>query len=224
MTKLIFVRHCEAEGNTRGILQGRTDDDISGHAKTQLELVSLRLRNVPISAIYSSPLVRARKTAEAINRYHNLPIHFNPGLTEIDVGEWENKSWDEIARETPGLLREWNETPERFHAKGGESMQQVQDRMWAAVTGIVRENPDSTVCITSHGCAIRTFLCRALGLPLKELSRVGWCDNTGISVVEFDENLKPNVVLMNDASHIPPELSAYRSKDPDALKKSGIAP
>lgn len=210
MTRMYLVRHCESEGNSLGMLQGRTDCDISGNSKKQLELVALRLRNVPFDAIYSSPLRRARKTAEAINRYHRLPITLEPGLQEIDVGVWEGKKWAEVEREYPEQVKAWNEDPAQFTPDRGETMRQVYDRIWAAVTGIVRANPGKTVCATSHGCSIRNFLCHALGKPVEELNGIGWCDNTAVSIVDFDDDMSSKVILMNDASHIPPELSVYR--------------
>lgn len=213
MTRLILVRHCEAEGNTKGVLQGRMDCDVSGNGETQLELVALRLRNEPLAAIYSSPLRRAFKTAQAINRYHGLTIAVDPRLSEIDLGDWDGRSWEEIAAQDSLMFRVWNETPGKFRATGGESMREVYDRMWAAALDMVKANPGKTVCVVSHGCAIRNLLCRALGLPVDDVGRVGWCDNTGLSVVDFDGTLSPHVVKMNDASHIPPELSVYRSRE-----------
>lgn len=224
MTKLILVRHCEAEGNTRGILQGRTDCDISGNSKVQLELVSLRLRNEPFAAIYSSPLKRAYKTAQAIDRYHQLPIQVDPRLSEIDVGAWEGHSWAEIERENSVMLKIWNECPGRFQAEGGESMRSVYNRMWQAAVGIVRCNPGKEVCVVSHGCAIRNFLCHALGMPVGRIGEIGWCDNTAVSVVEFDGNLIPRVVKMNDASHLPAELSVYRKNGADMDEAMEVAP
>lgn len=220
MTRLILVRHCEAEGNTKGVLQGRTDCDVSGNSAAQLELVALRLRNEPLAAIYSSPLRRAFKTAQAIDRYHGLEIKVDPRLSEIDLGDWDGRSWEEIAAQDSPMLRVWNETPGKFRAAGGESMREVYDRMWAAALDMVKANRGGTVCAVSHGCAIRNFLCRALGLPVDDIGRVGWCDNTGLSVVDFDEALSPRVVKMNDASHIPPELSVYRSREGDAVDLS----
>jgi probable phosphoglycerate mutase len=210
MTTIYFVRHCEAEGNTQGVLQGHSDCDISGNSAKQLDLVGLRLRNEPFSAIYSSPLRRAMKTAQAINQYHNLAIQADSRLIEIDMGNWEGVSWEQISRDSPEMLKIWEETPGDFQAPGGESIRQVSDRIWGCVTDIARKNPGKTVCAVSHGCAIRTMLCRALGKPLSRLNDIPWCDNTGVSAVEFDENGKPHVTMMNDASHIPPELSVYR--------------
>ena len=93
MTRIILVRHCEAHGNTISVFQGHTDSDISGNGAAQLELLALRCRNMPIDAIYSSPLKRAFRTAEAINQYHHLPIQIEPRLIEINGGDWEGKSW-----------------------------------------------------------------------------------------------------------------------------------
>lgn len=210
MTKMFLVRHCEAEGNTLGLLQGRSDCDISGNSAKQLELIGLRLRNEPFAAIYSSPLKRAYKTAQAINRYHKLEIHTDRRLMEIDMGDWEGRSWGGIEKESPAMLKVWNENPGDFKAPGGESIRQVVDRMWDAAMDISRENPGRTVCVVSHGCAIRSLLCRALGKDPDRMNDIPWGDNTAVSVLTF-EGEKAHVDFMNDASHIPPELSVYRS-------------
>ena len=213
------MRHCEAEGNTNGVLQGRSDSDVSGNSAKQLELVSLRLRNVPFSAFYSSPLKRAYKTAQAIDRYHNMEIVKDGRLTEIDMGDWEGKSWTDIEADSPDRMRVWNENPGEFQAPGGESIRKVCGRMWEAALDIARKNEGKTVCAVSHGCAIRTLLCRALGRPLSALNEIPWSDNTAVSIVEF-ENGAAHVVAMNDASHIPPELSVYRC--PSAEGEDGL--
>lgn len=212
LTRIFFVRHCEAEGNTRGVLQGRTDCDVSGNGAKQLALVSLRLRNEPFSALYTNPLRRAYKTAQAINQYHNLPVRKDARLIEIDMGDWEGRSWEDIEKDNPPMLKIWKEDTGEFVAPGGESVRHVEQRMWEAARAIARANAGRTVCAVSHGCAIRSLLCRALGLPLSRMDEIPWCDNTGISVLEFGEDGKVAVPVLNDASHIPPELSVYRSR------------
>ena len=209
MTRILLVRHCEALGNTQNLFQGHTDCEISGNGKTQLELVSLRCRNMPIAAIYSSPLKRAYETACAINKYHHLPIQTDPRLIEINGGIWEGVRWDELTRLYPDEMEIWYKRPYEFAPQGGESMREVYARMWEGVTDIVRKNPDRTVCITSHGCAIRNFLCHAMGLPIERLNKVEWCDNTAVSIIDFDEDLNCKVVMMNDASHLTPETSIF---------------
>jgi broad specificity phosphatase PhoE len=209
MTRIILVRHCEAQGNTDGLFQGHTDCEISGNGTTQLELLGVRCRNMPIDAIYSSPLKRAYVTAEAINRYHNLPIQIEPRLMEINGGEWEGKPWAELPELYPEETERWNVRPYEFSPEGGETMREVYSRMWEGVTDIVKHNQGKTVCITSHGCAIRNFLCRALDKPIEQLNEVEWCDNTAISMIDFNEELRSKVVMMNDASHLTPETSVF---------------
>jgi broad specificity phosphatase PhoE len=212
MTRIILVRHCEALGNTKGLFQGHTDCDISGNGTTQLELLGVRCRNMPIEAIYSSPLKRAVVTAQAINRYHSLPIQIEPRLMEINGGEWEGKPWEELPHLYPQESDHWNNRPYDFAPQGGETMRDVYSRMWEGITDIVKHNPAKTICITSHGCAIRNFLCHALNKPIELLNEVEWCDNTAISLIDFDEDLHSNVVMMNDASHLTPETSVFMNQ------------
>ena len=75
------------------------------------------------------------------------------------------------------------------------------------------EHPGKTVCIATHGCAIRNFLCYAGGKPIEELNSVEWCDNTAVSVVEYDDSFVPHIVSQNDASHLNPEVSTFEKQD-----------
>ena len=76
MVTVYFVRHCAAQGNVDGKFQGRIDCDITDLGRKQLDLLAVRLRNVPFAAVHTSPLVRARKTAEAVPRYHEgVPLY-----------------------------------------------------------------------------------------------------------------------------------------------------
>ena len=106
VTKLYIVRHCQSAGNAGGRFQGRFDGPVNEQGEKQLELLALRFRNEKLDAIYSSPLIRAYRTAEAINKYHGLPIHKDNGQLEIDVGEMENKLLTDIGREYPQLAHD----------------------------------------------------------------------------------------------------------------------
>lgn len=213
MTRILLVRHCEAEGNHKRVFQGHTDAAVSENGRRQLELLALRCRNMDIGAMYSSPLRRAYETAQAINEYHHLPIRTDAGLIEIDGGVWEGKPWEKLPELYPDDAKAWNARPWDFAPEGGEPMRHVYARIWDAVTGIVKQNPGKTVCVTSHGCAIRNFLCRAMGKPIEELNDVDWCDNTAISIVDFDEQLRPEIVLLNDASHLTEEVSTFAKQE-----------
>lgn len=92
-TKVIIIRHCEARGNVDRIFNGHYDSDITENGEKQLACLAERMEKVPFDVIYSSPLLRARKTAQAANAGKNLPIQIEDGLIEINGGVWEGKPW-----------------------------------------------------------------------------------------------------------------------------------
>ena len=209
MTTLIFIRHCEAYGNLMRVFQGHTDAPISDRGARQLESLSRRFAGVPFDAIYSSPLQRARQTAEAANKTHRLPLQIEPGLIEINGGAWEGKKWADLPVLYPEAYENWSIAPYRFQAPEGESMRQVYDRVWKAALSIVERNPDKQVVCVSHGCALRNLLCRAMGKPIEELNTVDWCDTTAVSILRFHKNRTVSVVLQNDNSHLADGLSTF---------------
>ncbi len=213
VTRIVLIRHCEAQGNHERIFQGRTDADISENGKEQLMALAERCQKILLDAIYSSPLKRAYKTAEAANLHHNLPIKTMEDLAEINGGHWEGVRWHCLPKLFPEEYKAWEDAPHDFAPKGGESMKQVFDRIWNAIMAIVEENRGKTVAVVSHGCAIRNFLCRAKGLPIEKLNDIGWCDNTAISIIDFDEENRPRIMLLNDASHLTKEISTFAKQD-----------
>ena len=202
MTRIYLIRHAEAEGNIRRIFQGHYDGDISENGERQLLQLRERCRDFPFDAVYASPLRRTFKTAESANYYHKLPIITDDGLIEINGGCWEGRPWEELPGLYPEENNRWVNEPWEFNPKGGEAMCAVYDRIWNTVIRIVRENRGKNICIVSHGCAIRNFLCRAQGRPIGELNNVAWCDNTAVSIIDFDDDLNPHIVLINDATHL----------------------
>lgn len=207
VTTVYLVRHAEAEGNVNETFQGRVDTEVTEKGMRQLDCLAERFRDIPIQVLYASPLKRTRVTAAAVNRYHQLPVQYMDELMEINGGVWEGKPWADLPRLYPESYRLWQEQMHLFHVQGGESMQQVFDRMRQAVCGIAAKHPGKTIAVVSHGCAIRNFLCYAAGEDISHLDQVGWADNTAVSKVEFDASGHCRLIFKNDASHLPPELS-----------------
>lgn len=207
MLKIYFVRHAEAMGNVEEFFQGRTDCEISEKGAKQLELLAERFRDIPIEAIYSSPLKRTIDTAKAVNKYHNLPIELDEGLIEINGGVWEGRPWADLPKLYPAEYNLWQNRMEAFCIAEGEKMTEVFERMKAAVGKIATENQGRTIAVVSHGCALRNYLCHAMGRPISALKDVGWSDNTAVSLVEYDENNVPKIIFKNSNDHLTEELS-----------------
>lgn len=203
MTKLIIVRHCQAEGNLKRFFQGSIDTDITDLGKRQIESVAELLSDKHIDVMYSSPKKRALKTAEGINIYHNLPIKIDEEIVEIDAGSWEGVLLTDIEKIYPEQMDNWRNNPAKFHAPDGESMAEVYARVKKALLRIVSENKNKTVCIVSHGCAIKNMMCFAHGWEVDNIKQVPLGTNTSVNVVEFDEDFKPSVTIENYTEHIP---------------------
>lgn len=208
MTRLYIVRHAQSQGNQMAFFQGHVDADVSENGLLQLEKLKERFKTIDFDIVYTSPLIRAYKTAEAANFYHQKPIIKHNGLIEIDGGCFEGKTWDEIHERFPEEIDAWENRPWSFAPEGGEPMRHVYDRIWTTMLSIAKENPGRSVVVVTHACAIRNFICRAKGLGLEHLPKIEWYRNTSISTVDFDENLSARIVSLNDASHLDSEAVA----------------
>ena len=202
MTKVILVRHCQAEGNLKRFFQGRIDTDITENGRKQIGEVMELLCAEPIDEIYCTSLNRAKKTAEGINLYHEVPIHIDDSFIEIDAGDWEGKLLTDIAQEFPEQYENWCNNQKEFVAPNGESMAQVYERVKNGLVNIVKQNPNKTICVVSHGCAIKNMMCFAHGWTLENMDKVPLGTNTAVNIVEFDGNIQPKIILENYTDHL----------------------
>lgn len=202
MTTIYLIRHAEAEGNLYRIAQGQHDSNLTDRGWRQVEALARRFADIHIDAVYSSDLYRTRATASAIYKPKGLPLRRSPGLREIYVGDWEQRTWGDIARRTPEAMADFGSRMDRWSIPGAETPAQVLSRIRAAVENIVRENPGKTVAVFSHGYAIRLLLANLHGVSLRDTGpQTPTGDNTAVSLLEGDEN-GLRVVWQNDNSHL----------------------
>ena len=222
MTEIYVIRHVQAEGNLYRHMQGHWDGDVTPTGRRQRELLSLRFRDIPVDAIYSSDLWRARFTASAITRFHDLPIQCDRRLREINVGRWEAKPFANVLWEEPERFDAFLHDQEHFAIPGAETFHQVQERAVAALTEIAEKNPGKTVVITTHGVTIRCMLSKLLDISLNDTETVPIFHNTGIAHLTYD-NGRFTVDTINDAEHLPPEFR-HRMNETPALRHVCVNP
>ncbi len=210
MTKMMIVRHCQAQGNLERFFQGRIDTDITPLGAKQIEQTALLLKDEPIDIIYCSSKKRARKTAEGINKYHNKEIVTDDGIVEINAGKWEGVPLLQVEEMYPEQFYNWKNDPAAFHAPEGESMSEVYDRVSKAIMNIVRNNVGKTICVVSHGCAIMNIMCFLHGLPVERIKEIKLGPNMSVSTAAFDEELHPSVLSENYIGH----LGGLSTKEP----------
>lgn len=212
MTKIYLVRHCEAIGNVLRIFQGSTDLDISELGAKQLEFLEKRFENIPLDRVLSSPLLRTQKTAKAIIGKKDIEFEIYNDIIELHGGVVEGRPFQEAFNEIEGLADTWNNHPEDFAPQNGEPMRHAYERIWNAVCTVARENKDKTVALSTHGGVLRCLFSRLLNGSIEKLKDTPWCENTAVSLLEFDDNFNCKVVFYNDFSHLPEEFVNRKSR------------
>jgi broad specificity phosphatase PhoE len=197
-----LIRHGETTWNQQRIIQGSgSDTDLSDTGKMQAEKLGLAMKDVPLTAVYSSPLRRAMDTAGALAKHHGLEVIPDADLREIHVGEMEGMSLDTFGQNFSQFLVEWQTKGDAVDFKGGENLGQFRDRVWTAIKNIVTANPDGTVAVVSHYFVTATAVCTALGLPVTHLVRVR-IQPSSQTVLEFDEGCDARLLLLSDICHL----------------------
>ncbi len=198
--RLILVRHGETFWNAIRRFQGFSDIELSPNGITQAESLALSLKGEPLSAIYTSPLKRARQTAEIIGRFHHCPTTIEDGLKELNQGELEGLTGEEMRRDFPDFLKGWLEDPGSVTLPGGESLDELQKRVWPIVERIADRHPEETVLAVAHSFVNIVIICRVLGIPLIQFRRFRQ-DATAKNIIEFTRG---GVVVgcLNDTCHI----------------------
>ena len=172
MTELWLIRHGETDWNRDGLYQGRADIPLNATGLEQARATAQRIAasGQRFDALYSSPLSRARQTAEETARCLGLPIRFDPRLEEINQGEWTGKNYTEVVAQF-GDPRKADGARESIftRAPGGESVAEVAERISLAAADIAAQHPGQTVLIFSHGLALATLHCTAAGIPLENV-------------------------------------------------------
>lgn len=211
-TRLIFVRHAEAEGNYIREFHGWTDSEITPKGHIQAKLAADKLKDFDIDILYSSSLKRTVQTAQYISEAKGLPIIRTDKLKEINGGDWEGKRWDELPGLWPEEYDTWENKPHEHKMPNGETMKEFQKRLIEEVMYIINKNKGKNVCIVTHGTAIRSLMCIFHGLELTEMINVKWFDNTSITVIDYEDG-KFSVVVEGDSSHLGSELSTLQNQE-----------
>jgi broad specificity phosphatase PhoE len=166
MTELWLVRHGQTDWNIAGRYQGQADIPLNEAGIQQANQAATKLVGKTFSALYSSDLSRAYRTAKIISISVGLPVRIDQRLREINQGAWEGLNYKQVvARFSPKEeLSIEDITNER--APGGESIYQVAERMKLAADDIAAQHNGDAVLVVSHGLAIATLICLANQYPL----------------------------------------------------------
>jgi alpha-ribazole phosphatase/probable phosphoglycerate mutase len=169
---------------------------LSETGRKQMEQVAEYLKSEPISAVYTSPRSRAREGAKILASTVSKGIlAVAEDLREIDFGDFEGLTYDEIAGRNPELYRIWMENPTEVLFPNGESFPEMRDRVLKAFDAIRRKHDGQTVVLVAHGGVNRTLLAHVLQMPDNCIFRLAQ-DYAAMNLMEFMQGF-PVVRLLN---------------------------
>jgi broad specificity phosphatase PhoE len=206
--RLLAVRHGATEWSQARRFAGSQDIPLTAQGRLQAEAVAQALADSAAAAIYTSPLERARTSAEVIAKPHRLEPVIEPAFREMSFGAWEGLHREEWAARFPAEAASWASTPHTVTAPEGEALTAVDARVRGALAQLIERHRGETVILVSHAVVIRLIVLAALGLGPERLWSVD-ASPAGITEIEYQENWA-TVHRMNTLAHL------------DALRGPGV--
>ena len=186
MTNLLIIRHGYSESNEKDLFVGHGNVDLTERGRLQAQLTANYLKSIKIDVIYSSDLDRAVQTAEPTSKSKNLPIITSKNLREIYAGEWEFVSYEEIGKKYSEAWSLWSNDIYNAYCTGGETILELQDRIYKELERLCKINDGKTVLAVSHGSSIRSFVSKVLNLTPAQATELKFPPNASVSTFTYE--------------------------------------
>ena len=167
MSRLLLVRHGDTELNSAERYWGHSDVRLSAAGLRQAEKLRERLAAEKIDIIYSSDLKRASVTAETIAARHQLPVIICAELREINFGQLEGLTFEEVSQLYPEVAKLWAERSPELKYPSGESLDEFSNRVSKFLSRLEKHSAEETILIVAHSGVLRTLMCQLLGMELR---------------------------------------------------------
>jgi len=200
LSRLLLVRHGITEFNSARRFAGHSDIELSDMGYRQVERLRDRLADEQIDAVYSSDLKRALVTAQVVSSGHNLDIVTCPELRELNYGEAEGLTFDEIGELYPEVAESVTSFSPQLSFPDGESLGEFIERVTKFLDRLDRHTPSQTMLIVSHNGPVRMLICRLLGIDMWHWKQIR-IDNASLSIIETRPD-RVVISLLNDISHL----------------------
>ncbi|MFH1564222.1 MAG: histidine phosphatase family protein [Nitrospirota bacterium] len=211
MTKIILVRHGQTSWNLSEIFRGRIDIDLDSVGIEQAKLLGRSLSIMQINAVYSSPLKRALNTSIPIANYHQIEVNIDDRFIDINYGDWQGKSQEEVKETFKELYQKWLKDPHLLKIPDGETLEEVRIRAVIGLNQILSEHNEGTIVIVSHRVINKVLICALLGLDNSSFWQIKQ-DTACFSIFNYDER---NFILTlhNESCHLKPIQTQHETVD-----------
>ncbi|CAN5823023.1 hypothetical protein BH23ACT5_BH23ACT5_00940 [soil metagenome] len=198
MPEIVLIRHAESDANVATLWQGRGDSDLSPEGRVQVEALRRRLVDAHFDAVVTSPLTRARRTAEAIGPRSQV----DSDLVEIDLGEWEGRAFAEVAAEHGPALSALYRGDDGPFGSTGERMSEVARRAWRAIDRVAETvGRNGRAAVVTHGGVIDAVFATFLPAQTRRPHRMA--SNTALTHIVGSPG-RWRLARFNDATHLHP--------------------
>ena len=185
---IIFLRHAQAENNTKRILAGRTEGvHLTKAGIEQAESIAKYLKSLDISAIYSSPIERASHTAEIVAKNNSLDYELDDRITEIDMGRFTRMNYDDMFAKYGNIFLKFYENDPVIAEHEVETFLEVQRRILDMVTHVVEKHKNENVILVTHMDPIKSMLSTVMDLKPKTLFEL-IIANASLTIIKEHEN------------------------------------
>jgi probable phosphoglycerate mutase len=185
-TQIYLVRHGQSVGNLNHLFLGHKDLDLSDLGRKQAERVCEYFQGISVDKIYASDLLRAYHTACPLAKEKGIEIIKNPRLREVYAGEWEGMPYSELFEKYPETAARWWEDTGLARPNGGESVAELQERVYSEVLRLAEENEGKTICLFTHFTPIFAMKTALAGVSLSEMKHQERPKNASVSHIEFE--------------------------------------
>jgi broad specificity phosphatase PhoE len=196
-----LARHGETKWNAENRICGRSDVPLSEAGRRQAKRLAERLKPISFDALYSSPLKRAIDTARFISERIGLEPVVDDRLVELDYGQWEGKTLEEIMKNDVNTLRAWEADPGEVAPPGGESGLAAQQRVVHFLDSLAARHPKGQVAVVFHKTVCRLAICHVLGMSPSDYRRKLIMENAALSIIQPSED-DWQLITYNDTSHL----------------------
>lgn len=198
MTGFLLIRHGMTDLVDRAVAGWAPGVHLNDKGRAQAARLAERLAGAPIKAIYSSPLERARETAEPVSRKLGLDVQVVEELGEVVFGEWTGRELSELNNDP--LWRRFNSLRSLMRAPGGETQLETQARMIAALERLRERHPRQTIAVVSHGDVIKAAIAHYAGIPLDLFHRIE-ISVASVSVIAVGDH-GPHIICVNNTGEL----------------------
>ena len=208
-TIVIAVRHGECKGNREGLFRGRSNFPLNEVGISQAGDLAKEIKQFQPTKIFTSPLLRAKQTAEAIRLECGVEVEERNALNNIKLGPWEGKHKDYIAQKYSKEWQIWLEEPEKLRVTGMETLDSVQERIRNELDLLISKHVGKTIVIVSHRATLKPLIASCINIKKPYFWHIH-IDTASYSILHYREKQGFVLVQLNQNRHLKEYMSEWK--------------